>query len=79
MQDRAKRFLAPPSYQTSPDTSRTLFIRERARKADNYKRTVIPDEFGGVKKVKRTYLPDGTVYNLPHIGCLTQHAGLLHI
>ena len=29
MQDRAKRFLASPSYQTSPDTSRTLLIRER--------------------------------------------------
>ena len=25
---------------------------------------MIPDELGGVKKVKRTYLPDGTVYEL---------------
>jgi hypothetical protein len=53
-------------------TNNTIFYdtreRERARKADSYKRTVIPDEFEGVKKVKRTYLPDGTVYNLPHIG-----------
>ena len=65
IQDQAKRFLAPPSlYQTSPEAARALLIRERARKADNYKGTVIPDGFGGVKKVERAYLPDGTIYEL---------------
>lgn len=57
--------MAPPSlYQTSSEAARTLLIRESAKKAVNYKRTVIPDGFRGVKKVECAYLPDGTVYEL---------------
>lgn len=38
IQDHAKRSLVPPSlYNTSPEATRTLLIRVRVRKTDNYK------------------------------------------
>ena len=64
MKDEKKRFMAPPSlYQTSEDAARVLCIREKARRSSQmYAGSVIPDGIGGVKKVEKAILPEGTVY-----------------
>ncbi|CAG2196562.1 unnamed protein product [Mytilus edulis] len=66
LKDEKKRFMAPPSlYQTSEDAARVLCIREKARRSSQmYSGSVIPDGIGGVKKVEKAILPDGTVYEL---------------
>lgn len=59
------RFLAPPSlFQTTNDAAVVRSIRSRAVHSENYKGSVIPYGYAGVKKEEKVVFPDGTVYYL---------------
>ena len=59
------RFLAPPSsYQTTNDAAIVRYIRSKAIRSENYKGSVIPYGYAGVKKEEKVVFPDGTVYYL---------------
>ena len=63
--NKKSRFMAPPSmFQASPEAARAMIIREKAKSADTYINTILPTGYGGVKKVEKAILPDGTIYEL---------------
>jgi len=59
------RFLAPPSsFQTTNEAAIVRSIRSKAVRSENYKGSVIPYGYAGVKKEEKVVFPDGTVYYL---------------